>query len=290
MKPDFTFNTTQRIGVFGLIFMMIILLGVIYGLKNQPPEKTINKHQHQEEKIVQHWVDSVKKEKIKSKTYKIYPFNPNFITDYKGYKLGMSPQEIDRLHDFREGDKWINSKVEFQEVTRISDSLLEAISVYFKFPDWVIAQQKQIKKRRLEKAESLSPAEKADLNKAGIEDLQKIKGIGKVLSRRIVHYRSQIDSFAGNIQLKDIYGLKYQTRQNILAHYTVKAQSKVKRLDINEVTTAELTTIPYFDYELARRIVQYRITHEGIADFEELVHIDGFPISRVDRIKLYLKI
>jgi hypothetical protein len=28
---------------------------------------------------------------------KVYPFNPNFITDYKGYKLGMSVQEIDRL-------------------------------------------------------------------------------------------------------------------------------------------------------------------------------------------------
>jgi hypothetical protein len=32
---------------------------------------------------------------------KVYPFNPNFITDFKGYKLGMSTEEIDRLLDYR---------------------------------------------------------------------------------------------------------------------------------------------------------------------------------------------
>ena len=36
----------------------------------------------------------------------IYPFNPNFISDYKGYKLGMSIQEIDRLHQYRAQNKY----------------------------------------------------------------------------------------------------------------------------------------------------------------------------------------
>ncbi|MFD2828841.1 hypothetical protein ACFSYG_20345 [Leeuwenhoekiella polynyae] len=36
---------------------------------------------------------------------KIYPFNPNFITDYKGYTLGMRMVEIDKLLRFREKDQ-----------------------------------------------------------------------------------------------------------------------------------------------------------------------------------------
>jgi hypothetical protein len=41
-------------------------------------------------------MDSLKNDAKNSKTENI-SFNPNFITDYKGYKLEMSVQEIDRL-------------------------------------------------------------------------------------------------------------------------------------------------------------------------------------------------
>lgn len=51
--------------------------------------------------------------------------------------LGMSLVEIDKLHRFRESDKWVNSKADFKKVTGVSDSLLAEISPYFKFPEWV---------------------------------------------------------------------------------------------------------------------------------------------------------
>jgi hypothetical protein len=47
---------------------------------------------------------------------KVYPFNPNFITDYKGYKLGMSVQEIDRLLEYRKGNKYVNSQKNFKQL------------------------------------------------------------------------------------------------------------------------------------------------------------------------------
>jgi hypothetical protein len=81
-------------------------------------------------------VDSLKVEK-QNYIPKIYPFNPNFITDYKGSKLGMSVAEIDRLLNFRKTNQYVNSASEFQKVTQVSDSLLNTISPYFKFPDWV---------------------------------------------------------------------------------------------------------------------------------------------------------
>ena len=66
---------------------------------------------------VQNEVDSLKivNQKIASK---IYPFNPNFISDYKGYKYGMTTQQIDRLHQFRKHNKYVNSKVEFQKLRK----------------------------------------------------------------------------------------------------------------------------------------------------------------------------
>ena len=50
--------------------------------------------------------------------------------------LGMSTEEIDRLHTFRSKNKWVNSEKEFQRVTKISDSLLKKIApdLYTKDP------------------------------------------------------------------------------------------------------------------------------------------------------------
>jgi hypothetical protein len=71
---------------------------------------------------VQKELDSIRILLTESNQTKIYPFNPNFITDFKGYKLGMSSEEIDRLLDYRKQNKWINSKEDFKEVTKVSDS------------------------------------------------------------------------------------------------------------------------------------------------------------------------
>ena len=61
----------------------------------------------------------LKKSLIGKDTLKLYPFNPNFITDYKGYTLGLSVEEIDRLHDVRANNTYVNSSKEFQKVTMV---------------------------------------------------------------------------------------------------------------------------------------------------------------------------
>ena len=56
-----------------------------------------------------------------------YRFNPNFISDFKAYQLGLSVEEADRLFAFRAKGKYANSPKEFQKVTGVNDSLLSLI-------------------------------------------------------------------------------------------------------------------------------------------------------------------
>ena len=51
----------------------------------------------------------------------MYPFNPNYISDYKGYQLGMNVDEIDRLLAHREQSLYVNLAKEFQTITKISE-------------------------------------------------------------------------------------------------------------------------------------------------------------------------
>lgn len=287
-KSHFAFNKSQRNGIFLLVIIILILFYGMYYVNNS---SSFNIFSTNEDSLVsfQHYIDSLKLKKQEKKTYKIYPFNPNFITDYKGYVLGMSPKEIDRLHEFREKDKWINSKADFKKVTGVSDSLLYEISPYFKFPDWVIEKRKRKKTKTAEKTE-LSFREKKDLNSATKKELQKINGIGEAYSTRIIRYRTKIGGFVDNIQLKDIYGLDYKIEQKVLEKFTVKNPPQIQKIDINKATLIQLSEIIYFNYELAREIIDYRILNEGIDTFEELAKIDDFPSHKIDRIKLYLQI
>lgn len=263
--------------------LIIIVLQLIYFFvdfsSEALPAEGKDEIEHFQQKI-----DSMKLAAAKKDTLKLLPYNPNFTTDYKGYVLGMSTEEIDRLQTYRKQGKWVNSAEDFQQVTGVSDSLLQAISPYFKFPDWTKQKKEQVK----EKIVVAEISEKQDLNSATAEDLRQISGIGEVLSQRIVNYRAKIGGFLDEIQLKDIYGLNAELRNKIAAKFAVVQKPQVQLLNINEAGVLPLSEVPYFNYELAREIVNYRELHEGISSFEELAKIEGFPSDKIERIQLYL--
>ena len=74
----------------------------------------------------------------------IYPFNPNYLTDYRAYVLGIDENTIDRLFAFRKSGKFINSAVEFKRITQMEDSLFEAIKPFFKFPNFTIYKKEKV--------------------------------------------------------------------------------------------------------------------------------------------------
>ncbi|HSP12872.1 MAG TPA: helix-hairpin-helix domain-containing protein, partial [Salegentibacter sp.] len=100
--------------------------------------------------------------------------------------------------------------------------------------------------------------------------------------------RNKIGGFVDDIQLKDIFGLDYETREKLTSGFTVKTKPEIERLNINDAALLELSEVPYIGYELAREIIDYRLLHENIEDLRELSKIEGFPADRIDRIQLYL--
>jgi DNA uptake protein ComE-like DNA-binding protein len=230
-------------------------------------------------------VDSIKVEKL-NYVPKIYPFNPNFITDYKGSKLGMSVVEIDRLLNFRKTNQYVNSASEFQKVTQVSDSLLSTISPYFKFPDWVNNRKANHYKSFEKKAEKIVLK---DINLATKEDLIKIVGIGPALSDRILKQKEILVGFVSMKQMEDVWGLSPEVIENLNKYFVVTTLPKIKKIDINNASIKELLLFPYFKYALAKAIVTYRSMNGDFKNSENLTKINGFPSEKLDIISLYLE-
>lgn len=283
IKSHFVFNRSQQNGIFLLVVIIIVLQGIyiFYPFSSEITEDPIMK---QAVEKLQSSIDSLKSAASENTKPAIQPFNPNLISDYRGYILGMKVEEIDRLHAFREKGLWVNSAEEFQEVTGVSDSLLAKMSPYFKFPEWT---QKRIPPKENARNTFLAPEVKKDLNLASSEELQSVNGIGEKLSARIIKYRYSIGGFRSIIQLKDVYGLTPEVIERLNRSFEVKNAPQDK-VSINSIELLPLSEMPYFNYELAREVVAYRKNKGAISSFEELSHIKGFPVDKIDRIKLYL--
>lgn len=288
LRSHFVFNRSQRNGIF-LLVIIIVILQLVYFLGNRTITPT-PESPDPEIAIFQKKIDSMKLANKAADTLRIFPFNPNFLTDYRGYTLGMTIDEIDRLHSFRAQDKWVNSAEDFQRVTGVHDTVLEKISPYFRFPDWVTKSRPAVTSRPAKSINESSFVNKQDLNSASIEDLIAVRGIGETLAKRIINYRNKIGGFLADNQLKDIYGLNFEARAEIEKNFTVKNAPRIELLNINTATAVQLSEVPYFNYELAREIVNYRLLHEGITNFEELAKIKDFPSEKIDRIALYLTV
>jgi DNA uptake protein ComE-like DNA-binding protein len=287
IKPHFWYNKSQRNGVFFLLFFILILQGVYFFVDFSSSEET--NLPSEEITLFQNQIDSLKLIEIENRKQKIYPFNPSFITDYKGYQLGMTTQEIDRLLSHRDSGKYINSARQFQLVTKVSDSLLAVISPYFKFPDWISRKKNTSLNYNKPKEEEIFTGEKQDLNIVTAIQLKEIKGIGDKLSERIIKYRTSMKGFMNDEQLEQVYGLKPEVIAKVLQRYTVLSQPTIEKVNVNTATFKEVLHLPYIDYELTKKIFQYRDEVAEIQNLEELKNIEDFPIENFDKIALYLK-
>ena len=288
MKSHFTFSKQQRNGIFLLIVLIIILQCAYFFIKNASEEVSVNKEDFSE---FQNEMDSLRAIEIENRKPKIYPFNPNYITDYKGASLGMTNEEIDKLLAFRNQDKWINSVKQFQEVTGVSDTLLNIISPYFKFPEWITYSKEATSFSNSKNDIPKAFAQKQDLNTATAKQLQTINGIGAYYSERIVKLRNTfVGGFIADVQLQDVNGLTPEVIEKITNEFTVKTPRVIQKIDLNKATKEQLVTIQHIDYNLAHHIIEYRQLREGFKSLDELTKVKDFPINKIDIIKLYLSL
>lgn len=286
----FKYTREQRSGIVALIILMIGIQLVYYLYFSGITSNLASENEEAKEWLaVQSEIDSLKIEKG-AEAHKIYPFNPNFISDYKGYTLGMTVAEIDRLHQFRKGNKYVNSAEGFQKVTKVSDDLLAKLSPYFKFPDWVTTKKKNLfyndyPKQSVDKKKKIVII---DINAATQEELMKVYGIGPGLSERILKEREKLGAFISMEQMNDVWGLSPEVIENLNKHFKVLVKPTIAKLNINNASVKEMTKLPFFRYYLAKEIVTYRSMNGAIKSKEDLIKIKDFPVEKVDIIALYL--
>lgn len=290
-KPKYWiyFTRSQRRGVLILLFLLVFTqiaywLYSTYAIRTKESNLIIDKKANAE-------LDSIYREFTASKEKKVYPYNPNYISDYKGLTLGMSVEEIDRLHSFRDQNKFVNSAKEFQLVTQVSDAWLVEHAVNFKFPEWVNKPRKQ---GSYGKYDPPANSKKSvlivvkDLNLATKDDFMLVRGIGPAYSDRILKERDKFGGFVSLNQLDFVWGIPPEALDELKKHFEIQSMPPIAKLEINNASINEIKNLPYLNYYIAREIVKWRSAHGDFKSAVEFKEIKNFPLDKVDIIDLYL--
>ncbi len=291
IPPYLVFTKEQRNGIVVLFILILLLQLVNYFVDFSPFTK--ENPEKKEWLALQSELDSLKQNQPVS-SYKIHPFNPNFITDFKGYKLGMSVEQIDRLLAYRKQNKFVNSAKEFQKVTGVSDSLLKTMEPYFKFPDWVNKKTatSEFKSNWVDYSKNKSDVKPKvviiDVNLATKDDFMKVYGIGDAISNRILKQRDLLGSFVSMEQMSDIWGLSPEVIEKLNQQFTIIGKPNPKKININQASIKELGQFPYFRYPISKNIVSYR-SMNGDIKIEDLTKIKEMPNDKIKIIALYLE-
>lgn len=287
-RSYFVYTKQQRLGIV-LLFTLIISLQLLICFADFSPTEPPNPERNAWMSLTP-MVDSLQGG-YRKYPQKIYPFNPNFITDFKGYKLGMSVAEIDRLHAYRKLNRYVNSPKEFQQITKVSDSLLNAIAPYFKFPDWLQNKKSYQKPAWVDYSkkypEPKAKTQRIDINKATKEELMKVYGIGNAISDRILKLREQLGCFVSMEQMQNVWGLSPAVIEKLNEDFGVLDHPIPRKININNATIKELGQFLYFRYPVSKNIVTYRSMH-GDLRMEDLANIKDFPLDKIKIIAVYL--
>lgn len=218
----------------------------------------------------------------------IYAFNPNFMNDQMGRKLGMTNEQIGRLKAYRDSGKWINTPADFKMVTGISDDLLNKISPHFKFPDWVVRKYQSGAAQPVKKSREPNGPPK-DINTALEEDLTEIYGVGPTSAKKILRRRAALGAFVDMEQMSDFKEFSSKAIAGLQKGFIIGPNPDVTKVNVNKATLEQLARFPYFNDEIAKAIIAYRNSRGKIRKFDDLLKINDIFTLKSKIISLYLE-
>jgi competence protein ComEA len=222
-----------------------------------------------------------------TKAFVLFSFDPNQASADDFAKVGFSSSLSNRIINYRnKGGKFV-IKPDLLKIYGMDTVLYQRVYAYIDLPEEKTTNNplnaKAIENRSVSKV-------KLDLNVADTAQLDKVYGIGKKLSERIVKYRNRLGGFVSIDQLKEVYGLDSSVVKNVSEKFIVIENYLPTQLSINSATEKELGSHPYLSFKLAKAIAAYRFQHGQFTSLDDLTKVQLLNANDFKRIKPYLTV
>ena len=104
------------------------------------------------------------------------------------------------------------------------------------------------------------PLGKIKMNVADTTTWMTISGIGPKRARTIVNYRNQLGGFVNKSQLLEVFGISQELFDKINPLLEIDSNN-IAKININNDSKDTIKKHPYFNWNLANAVVNYRDQH-----------------------------
>jgi competence ComEA-like helix-hairpin-helix protein len=208
-------------------------------------------------------------------------FDPNYLTARKMYQMGFRKTWVRAIFEYKEEQGFIHSKDELKALLSIPETEWLQLEPWIQFN----SKARPISKKLSDFQASPRTSIELEINTSTSEEFAKIKGIGSVLSARIVKYRDALGGFYSTNQLYEVYGLDSTVVRSIKEHSVKLSTYQMFRLDTCSLEF--LKAHPYVSKHQAKTLLAFVKQHGQIQE-KDLTRIHGWDALTINKLKPYL--
>lgn len=226
----------------------------------------------------------------------VFDFNPNKASLNDFILLGFGDKISNRILNYRSKGGVFVVKGDLLKIYGIDSNLVISLYPSIDLPTKKANEKSPIANetpndisvKRVPDNKKLSELPDFDINLADTAMLQTIKGIGSVLSSRIIEFRDNLGGLVDLNQLYEIYNLDTIVANRLINKVYIASSFVPKPLLINEITESQLAAHPYVTWKQARLIIAYRNQHGRFTSTDDLLKVYSVDKIFIEKISPYL--
>lgn len=221
---------------------------------------------------------------IRPESSRLFNFDPNSAQYDTLTALGLSGKQAGTLISYRKKGGRFYKPSDIKKIYGLDETTADRLIPYIRiekdtgraanFQARIIGDQKK--------------TERIDLNRCDSAVLDRLPGLGPVLSSRIIKYRKLLGGYASVEQLKEVYGLNKVT-YDLITEKVFADSSLITLININYADFKELSKHPYLDRYEIQSILKYKELKGPITNIFELVDNKVLTADKAKKISPYLK-
>lgn len=305
LKDFFYINYHERRALLVILTLLVVSTTMIFivGSKETMPSEEQQAHN---DSIIRHATrqqPGYYDEGLQSS--EVFAFDPNTASQSDFQRLGLESWQARNIIKYRNKGGIFRTPRDFARVYGLTKKQFEKLLPFIRIgKDYQPAanfyprerynygyQETAIRTREERKKDTtqynyprkLKEGQYININSADTTELQKIPGIGSYYARSIIRYRERLGGFVSMSQIQEVEGVP-----ETALHYMNIDAKHIRKMNVNQLSLAELRKHPYLNFYQAKEIVNYRRTHGPLKNAEELRLLKDFPPAEIERIKPYL--
>jgi competence ComEA-like helix-hairpin-helix protein len=108
-----------------------------------------------------------------------------------------------------------------------------------------------------------------EVNRATLEQLETIPGVGSFYAKNIIRYRERLGGFIRKEQLLEVWKMDEAKYAEIVDYISIDVNG-LRKIKLNSATAEELKAHPYLNWNIANSLIKIRERLGGFKSIEEI--------------------